>query len=303
MNDKIKQSRNHDDYHERILDVLLYVPQHLDEELSTEAMAERACFSMYHFHRIFKGMTGITLQAYVRRCRLQRASLRLKYTLRPVLEIALESHYSTHEAFTRAFTSEFGHSPSIFRDKYGLRRDETASTSSTDLAIPLHMDTKLYSSKEIAMKIRIEDCNPLNVAFMRHVGPYDQCGELWQKFMGIMGSKGMLNHPLETIGMGHDDPEVTPPEKLRYDACLVVPEDFQAEGEVGVQTIPGGRYAIATHHGAYEGLRQAYGDFYGKWLPGSGEAPRELPPFEKYINSPMNTKPEDLITEIYMPLV
>lgn len=102
-------------YKERILGVLVFIQKNLDEELPLEQYARVAHFSPYHFHRIFRGMVGESLQEHIRRLRLERAATRLKRTDRSVLEIALEAGYETHEAFTRAFRTFSGVSPSHFR--------------------------------------------------------------------------------------------------------------------------------------------------------------------------------------------
>ncbi|MCP4748024.1 MAG: hypothetical protein GY874_18090, partial [Desulfobacteraceae bacterium] len=50
---------------------------------------------------------------------------------------------------------------------------------------------------------------------------------------------------IQTItSVGWDNPEVTPPEKCRYDACITVPEQTKVDGEVGLQKIPSGSYAV-----------------------------------------------------------
>ena len=59
---------------------------------------------------------------------------------------------------------------------------------------------------------------------------------------------------------------------------------------------------MLRHVGPYTGLRQAYDYLYGKWLPESGEEPRDGPPFEIYENTPMDTAPEDLVTLICAPI-
>jgi AraC family transcriptional regulator len=100
----------------------------------------------------------------------------------------------------------------------------------------------------------------------------------------------------------HDDPEVTPPDKVRYDACLVVDAPLKPEGDVGVQEISGGDYATATHQGPYEKLGETYARLCGEWLPGSGRELRSAPSLEIYRNSPMNTAPENLLTDVYLPL-
>ena len=101
------KSETQQTYQERILKVLVYIQNHLDETLSLEELAGVAHFSPYHFHRIFRGMVGESLMEHVRRLRLERAAHRLKFTDSPVTRIAFEAGYETHEAFTRAFRALF----------------------------------------------------------------------------------------------------------------------------------------------------------------------------------------------------
>jgi len=73
-------------------------------------------------------------------------------------------------------------------------------------------------------------------------------------------------------------------------------------GEIGVQTIPGGDYAVATHIGPYAGLAEMYSKLLGQWLPRSGRTLRNVPLFEVYVNDPETTDPKDLMTDVYVPL-
>ena len=152
------------------------------------------------------------------------------------------------------------------------------------------------------MNVQIKKIEPMRVAFMRHIGPYQECGAVWEKFCAWAGAQGLFGADAQFIGMSHDDPEVTPPEKIRYDACVTVDKDFKAEGDVGVQEIPGGEYAVITHFGPYEKMNETYAKIMGEWLPRSGREARSTPCFEVYLNAPENTAPEDLITDIYIPL-
>ena len=104
------------------------------------------------------------------------------------------------------------------------------------------------------------------------------------------------------LGISHDDPDVTPADKLRYDACITVDGSFETEGEIGSQEVAGGEYAIITHKGPYDGLKETYRAIFGEWLPSSGREPRDIPCFEMYMNDPKDTPPEKLVTEIYIPL-
>ena len=152
------------------------------------------------------------------------------------------------------------------------------------------------------MNVTIKRLAPMRVAFMRHVGPYNQVGRVWEKLCLFLGKEGRLGGDCRFIGISHDDPEVTPPDKIRYDACVTADEDFRSRGDIGAQIIAGGDYAVMTHFGPYEKLGQSYAKLLGQWLPRSGRELGSAPCLEFYLNSPENTDPEDLITDICAPL-
>jgi AraC family transcriptional regulator len=116
------------------------------------------------------------------------------------------------------------------------------------------------------------------------------------------GMNGLLGPGTRMIGIVHDDPQITPSDKLRYDAAITVSRPAEPRGEFGTMELAGGRYAAATHRGSYESLSGTYERLYGGWLPRSGEEPRDAPAFEEYLNSPQNTEPDDLLTRIWLPL-
>ena len=152
------------------------------------------------------------------------------------------------------------------------------------------------------MDVKIKPMPSLRVAFMRHVGPYSTVGATWDKFLPVLGKDGRLGGDCMMIGMCHDDPGVTPPERIRYDACVTVDESFVPEGDIGVQVIAGGDYAMTTHFGPYQKLGETYSQLFGQWLPRSRRELRSAPSFEVYLNDPQTTDPEDLLTDIYVPL-
>jgi AraC family transcriptional regulator len=285
-------------YAERLLRVLVFIQQHLDEELPLEALARVAHFSPYHFHRIFRGMVGESLKEHIRRLRLERAAQRLKHTDRSVLEIALEAGFQTHEAFTRAFRTLLGCSPSQFRS------DSNAALAAHGIHYQGDVETTAVSliSGDGEMDVKIEHLDPLRVAFVRHIGPYHEVGKAWETLCTQLGKEGLLGPDSRFVGVCYDDPEVTAPEKIRYDACVTVDENFEPQGEVGVQTLPGGAFAVVTHIGPYDRLNQTYAELFGRWLPSSGRELRSEPSLEFYLNDPESTEPEDLLTDIYAPL-
>jgi AraC family transcriptional regulator len=103
-------------------------------------------------------------------------------------------------------------------------------------------------------------------------------------------------------GIVHDNPDVTPPDKVRYEAAATVSGPVQPEGEFGIMEFAAGRYAVAAHNRPHEELEKTYQRMYGGWLPKSGYQLRGAPAFEQYLNSPQNAKPEDLATLIHVPI-
>jgi AraC family transcriptional regulator len=152
------------------------------------------------------------------------------------------------------------------------------------------------------MNVKIQRIESMRVTFLRHIGPYHEVGATWDKLFPALGKEGLVGGDSLFVGICHDDPEVTPSKKIRYEACVTVDESFTPMGDFGLQTIPGGEYAVTTHFGSYENLGETYAKLFGQWLPRSGRELRPLPCFEIYLNDPDSTEPEELLTDLHVPL-
>ena len=274
-------------YEKRILRVMLYIQNNLYEPLSLDELAEVACFSPYHFHRIFRGIVGETVAEHIRRLRLERAAVMLQYSKRSVTDLAFEAGYETVESFTRAFKIKFGINPSMYKKTNGKR---------------FFTEIEGLKKGNFAMDVNVKTMEPRKVAFVRHIGPYKECTPAWNKLCEWAGPKGLLQPGIEMIGLCHDDPDVCGPEKVRYDACIAFDEDSTGQEGIGVQTIEGGLYAVFTHHGSYDKLSETYTQLCGQWVPQNGYEIRSLPSYEIYLNCPEDTPEDELLTDIYVPI-
>ena len=110
------------------------------------------------------------------------------------------------------------------------------------------------------MSIQVRELPPYHVAYMRYVGPYGAHGipELWTRFDKWMEARGLRPEARVTLGVGYDDPRITAAEQCRYDACVVVPADFQADRRVNVMDLPGGPCAVATFTGTADEITGAW---------------------------------------------
>jgi len=290
------------DYKRRILRVLVHIQSHLDEDLSLEDLASVSNFSAFHFHRVFRGMVGEAVKEHVRRLRLERAAHRLRFTGQPVTDIAFDAGYETHESFTRAFRAMFEESPSEFRINHRVVAYGNSPSGVHFVSEGRLEDFRLAPPSATPLSARVQSLEVMRVAFVRHVGAYDQVGAAWDRLMTWAGSRGVFRGAPTLFGIVHDDPEITPPARMRYDAAVAVSGDVAAEDDIGIQSVGGERYVVVTHRGPYETIGDTYARLCGEWLPGSGAELLHAPTLEFYRNSPKSTPPEHLITDIYMAL-
>ena len=274
-------------HRERVLRLLVTIESNLSADLSLETLARQAGFSPYHLHRIFRALVGEPVKEYVRRLRLERAAHELAFGARPIIQIALDAGYETHESFTRAFRAALGTPPSEYRETR-KRSPVSSSPPKGDPAESRHA--------------RVEQLRPLRVAFIRHVGPYEAVIPVFNHLSEWVRERQHEPTDVMWIGVPHDNPAVTPPNKLRFDCCVMVTGDIAAAGEIGVREIGGGAYATTTHYGAFDGLVETYGWLGGHFMPSAGLIPRQAPAIEIYLSNPETTAPEQLLTDILLPV-
>jgi AraC family transcriptional regulator len=279
------------DHRERLNRVLVYIQNNIDQPLSLAPLAAVANFSPFHFHRIFSAYIGESVHEHIRRVRLEKAAQKLALAAGPITEIALAAGYETPAAFTKAFKQLFGKNPTEFMKL--KQRDPSAVRP----RVP-------GGRREHIVKPEMRTLSPQKVLFVRKTGPYaTAAAEAWSALMSYAYSHHTISQETKTIGISHDSPDITPEEKIRYDACLTMEGPVKPEGAVGVQTVAGGRYAVFLHKGPYKNFTKSYDHIMARWYPESGETLRDLPCFEIYLNrDPRKTKPENLRTEIHVPV-
>jgi AraC family transcriptional regulator len=290
-----------DIYRQRIAAAIEYINLHLDEELELADIAAVACFSPFHFHRIFKAFKGEPLGSYITRLRVETAAQLLRYSDLPIETIAYNVGFEVPASLSRAFRQFYDITPGEYRSTKNINIMKTAhSTPSVKLKAP-----------------KIEELEPKNVICISLYGEYGNLDlpgsfkKLWEQ----VETQKLFTAGIEHIAAYHDDPKSTDPARLRTDVCLAIHKPAVPTGEVGIKTIAGGRYAIFTHVGPYDETGTVYDAIYGEWVPANcscGEdcecgddckcILRDEPVFEKYCNDPVKTPPEKLRTEIHIPI-
>ena len=150
---------------------------------------------------------------------------------------------------------------------------------------------------------QILNIEPIKVLSVRHIGAYSKCAPAWEKLMTFAYSNNLVNKNTKLFGVGYDNPHIVEESKLRYDACITKDIDINLENEICENVINGGKYATFLHKGSYETLCDTYNQIFSIWIVENQITLRETAPFEEYLNDPKTTKPEELETLIYIPII
>lgn len=272
----------------RLARVLVHIHDNLDGDLSLDALADIACLSRFHFHRAFRAVTGETLAEAIRRIRLLTAANALLQDGAPLDAVATRHGYADAASFSRAFRAFHQMSPGEFRER-GVR---------------LANDLRLNPGAAAMYPVAIETLPAARAAGVLHTGPYAGIGAAFQKLGAILAARGLFAKTQALFAVYHDAPDARPEAELRSHVAVILGDGFPADlPGLDYFDIAGGRHAVLQHTGPYATLGPAYEWLYGKWLPQSGEEPRDAPPIELYVNDPRTTPAANLRTDIRLPLV
>ena len=280
--------------------ILTYIQTHLDSDLSLEKLATFAGLTPFHFHRLFRQTIGETLKKYTQRLRLERAAYELKVREESILTIALNTGYQSHETFSRAFKRQFGLSPKQFRQMNG----RLLQGGATEETYPQREALNHYTNNYQISAVRVQKLTSLPVAFMRNLGDYVAVDlTTYDKLIAWAQQQGFYSGNNLLLGIGHDDPSITPAEKCRFDACIQVPHAFRPEGQIGYQETPGGWYAAVTYVGPYGPVMfEAYAAIFQAIMQLRGFRLIGLPAIEIYRTTRINPDYELNETDIYLPV-
>lgn len=246
-------------YQARLQPVLDHIRTSLDQPLRLEELAGKASFSSFHFHRVFKAVMGETLNAHVRRLRMERAHLLLTTSAYPrVIDIATACGYGSQSTFTRDFRRHFGITPGQ------LLRGKPVKPPLVTPGNP--------TAGGLGQSVTVETWPEMAVLSRTRFGRYGfRIGLAWIKLIVKARAKGLLSADSRKIGLIHDDPDITPAEKCRFDAAITV------EHGAGDRLIPAGQYAVLDYQAGFIRLGETIDQLYADWLLNSGLYPGNGP--------------------------
>ena len=276
-----------EEYQKCVNAVVDYINLHLGEEIDLKSLAKISHFSPFYFHRIMKAFLGEPVGTFIVRTRTETAARLLRYTDLPIADIAYRIGYSSSSSLSKVFKQFYGISPLEYRNNKNF----------------VIMKPAIIHS-ELKLKREIKELPVRNVIYIRLFGDYklnDYCGT-WMRLQQFVQEEKLPMGEVMPYCIFHDDPKVTPIEKLRTDVCMVMPAAVTPKGNIGFKQLPAGRYAIFLYKGSYEHLQSVYDTIYGKYIPEMECTFRDEASAERYLNHPADTAPDELLTEIYIPI-
>lgn len=274
-----------------------YIETHLDEPIGLSDVSRETGYSYYYMTRLFSSVLGEPVGRYISRRRLYKASEKLLYTDRRVIDIALESGFESSEAFSRAFKAVFGSSPVEYRRAgIDLVMNARRKLEPGDVC---HIANNISREPEI---IQMEETKAAGIRGTTSLFD-NRLPKLWEQFLALE-----KNNPGS--------------EGIRYCICETQQTSYTKNGDVlfsvmvgsqtadyhnltpglAVKTLHAGKYAVFTHRGDYANLYKTYQYIFGIWLPSAKEELDGREDFEQYEGEVISPDDPDNEVKIYIPI-
>lgn len=293
---------------QEILQLLRDIRSRLDEDVSLDALAARAGWSRFHFHREFRAVTGETPKQYTLRLRVERAANRLLTSTEPIMTVAAAGGFASHEVFTRAFRRHFNCTPAEYRSRGRSRMAPVARLTHADVTTSTGPCAGLYHitidpprRREMPMlSIERRDLAAQPVLFARLRTARHELAQAIGQGVGLVftyaqrAGIALSGKPYTRyISMG--------PGLMTIEVGFRISAAASGEGEVEAGELPAGSAVVAMHGGAYDQLGETYAAAE-RWMGDNALQPG-APPWELYVTDPAeHPDPADWRTEVYWPV-
>lgn len=271
-----------------------YIERNLTADIDYVAASREACCSVYHFQRMFSYMAGVPLSEYIRRRRLALAAFDLQHSGEKIIDIGLRYGYDSPTAFTRAFRTMHGISPS-----------EARETGATLKAYP-PISFQITIRGAVEMDYRIQERQGFRIVGAKvHTTTedgacYKRLPEFWGEVMasGLVGQiAGLMNRePMGLLGVSacnagtmHSD----------FDYYIAVSTDAHVPEGLHEFTVPPCTWAVFECAGVAN-MPSLQKRIVTEWLPTSGYEYADAPDIEVYLDP--DTSNPAAKCEVWLPI-
>jgi AraC family transcriptional regulator len=286
------------DQKRRIDQVVNYISEHLDDQVSLETLAGVAHYSPFHLQKVFKQIVGDSPKQYMIKLRLETAfHLLVIHPQKSVQEISAESGFSSPAVFSRAIRGYFGHSPEQIRQlshraKMKLLHSFTPKSFPKQSPIPGGAGGDRQEGKPTIRVIKRG-----SVKGIYFLAPFDKPEEIQLAFKQLAKIAGVHEWPGSGMyGL------LGPHQRNSYKAFLPVDQEAEGTDKFTFTEIKGGTFATFKVRGDLKQVNKAAHYFYREWLPDSGYKIAGTTGFETFAENPAFTPYHQLEREIHIPI-
>ena len=275
---------------ERLNQAIIYIEEHLKDDIDYGQLAKIACCSSYHFQRMFSYMAGIPLSEYIRRRKMSLAAVDLQFGDKKIIEVAGEYGYQSPTAFNRAFQSVHGIAPSAVKN-------EGVSIKSFP---PISFRITVKGVEEMNYRIEKKDSfriigisQPLdkeienNFAVVPKMWQNAAVDGTIQKLAGLMDAA-----PMGLLGVS----ACNDAEQWKY---FIAVSSTKQDTDFEEYIVPAATWAIFTGSGTNQSIQELEQRIVTEWLPTSGYEYANAPDIEVYINP----DPQNAQYEVWIPVI
>ena len=269
--------------------VIDYIQANLGAPLPIVQLAKVACYSEFHFNRIFKKQMGESVYQFIRRLRLEKAAERL--LMEPetsITEIALDCGFSTPSSFAKSFACYFRMNATAWRNQAESLFDEKSQPLQIEqgkITFPKGSPAWTFQNEGSIRQVVIENITPLKIAYVRNVGPYQGDDTLFDKLYAQLFQwavpRGYVSEETYILNLYHDNPVITDNKKLRVMAAIPVHEDACPSEFIGVTGMSGGKYGVCRFLLNKSQFSDAWNWMFSVWLDKSGYEKDDRETFER----------------------
>ncbi|MVO08525.1 helix-turn-helix domain-containing protein [Flavobacterium sp. TP390] len=297
-----------EEYQKRINAVFEFIDTNLDNELSLEIVAQIACYSPFHFHRIFKMITNETLNQYIIRKKIEKAaSLLLHKKELTITSIVHQLGFTSNAVFTRTFKNYYHQSPSNFKKTHLHKFSKISQIDSKNSQQMESYETyicnlmNLKNFTTMHAKIEIKELATQPYAYVTHIG-VEGLEKAFQKIIQWCTPKQILeNNRSKIIRVFHDSFKITNPDKVRMSIGVTLTETIAVNGDINIGHLQKGKYIVGRYELLIEDLEKAWTGLF-IWMNENGYKKADYNPFEVYHND-FNKHPEKkAILDLYIPV-
>ena len=305
LNKSVRQS----DYIRSVNKALEFIDQNLDTDLSLEGVSKIACFSPFHFHRIFKSITGEPLNAYINRKRIEKiASVLMRRPEITITELSSSYGFTSNSSLTRAFKKYYQLTPSEFRKQSGSRFSKISKIESKIGQVQTTFDAYICSIDHLKnwikmnAKIEIKEIADMDLAYVTCLGPQGITAA-YDTLLKWATPLGLLDDPdTKMVTIYHDSFKTTASQQVRISTCVTLAKPLKISGDIGLRTIQKGKFIVGSFSIGLSEFEKSWNALF-TWMAENGYKKADKDPFEIYHNDYRTHPEKKCIVDYYIPIL